>query len=75
MRCRRCVCRKIWPHLGNQRGHGALPTNLTLLGGVVRGGVLVRALAGDGLRVVGELPPAKLRGRWAFESYPHAGMV
>ena len=54
---------------------GALPTNLTLLGGVVRGGDLVRALAGDGLRVVGELPPARLRGRWAFESYPHAGMV
>ena len=54
---------------------GAHPTNLTILRNRVRGGELVRALSGEGVGVVDVLPRARARGRWAFEAYPHAGMV
>jgi len=54
---------------------GAHPTNLTLLNSVVRGGELVAEPYRDGLRVVDEALAAQPAGRWAFETYPHAGMI
>jgi predicted RNase H-like nuclease len=54
---------------------GAHPTNLTILRDRVRGGELVQALSANGVRIVDALPRAGARGRWAFEAYPHAGMV
>jgi predicted RNase H-like nuclease len=54
---------------------GAHPTNLTILRDRVRGGELVQALSTDGVGIVDALPRAGARGRWAFEAYPHAGMV
>lgn len=54
---------------------GAHPTNLTILRGKVRGAELARALAPDGARILDTLPPRLPRGRWLWESYPHAGMV
>lgn len=54
---------------------GAHPTNLTILQNKVRGGELVQALSGEGVGVVDALPRARARGRWAFEAYPHVGMV
>ena len=36
---------------------------------------LVAELQADGLCVVDALPRPRPSGRWAFETYPHAGMV
>ena len=55
---------------------GAHSTNLNILKGDVRGGSLVRMLADDGLQIAAA--PATLhrsQDRWAFETYPHAGIV
>jgi len=54
---------------------GAHPTNLTILRGKVRGAELARALGPHGARILDTLPPRLPRGRWLWESYPHAGMV
>ncbi len=54
---------------------GAYPTNLSILQNRVRGRDLVQTLAGDGVGVLAALPRARARGRWAFETYPHVGLV
>ena len=56
---------------------GAYPTNLSILQNRVRGRDLVQTLAGDGVGVLEALPRARARarGRWAFETYPHVGLV
>ena len=54
---------------------GAHPTNLAILRGKVRGRELVEALSEEGVGIVDALPRARSKGRWAFEAYPHAGMV
>ena len=54
---------------------GAHPTNLGLLRGRVRAKELLDAIPDTKVQILDTPPPARIEGRWAFETYPHAASV